>query len=357
MLDDAFPYELTEDEIRQIDNIENMMIESEVTDTWSVSRIKTALSCPLRFHLHYNYGLKIQKPSRSMVHGNIAHKALAAYRKNLWQTRRPNAHVMYATLEEVFDNEAAADISKVTSNAKEKNGMKISIQQQLEKFHEKMQGTHGSIPLTFFDKPTKTEFAAVEIESKIPIIDIFSQERDLVSHKKLHIIIDDISKNSKYGVGVWDHKFVSKQWSKFQIITDIQLIAYAYAFRYMAMNGYFPEIKDADINFTEDCVGFNLIYKTKEPKVSIKNHQVEDWQIKQLFDIIRHLEHMESNNLYHPSFIYEHYRCCNGCPFNIGIVGTDSFNPQMSICMQYSRGASKDDLIEIANKINAINKE
>lgn len=336
---------LTDKELAEIHLAEKTILEDKKRDSVSVSEIGTFLKCPLRHKFKYIYNINLEETSKSLLFGSFIHEPIAEYYKEIWKSGNQNVNILFAGLENVFKNNDA-EIEKITKDSKEKHKFKTNGLACLEAFHKKMKGKYSSVPITYKPKYSTKETPAVELEIKIPIINIFSKQKEKISNCQLHGYIDLISQNEKHGLTIWDHKTAQRKWPQFQIKTDIQLAAYAYMFRYEAENGHFPDT----INCTEDHCGYNFIFKTKEPQVSVNVVRIEKWRIQLLFDIIKQIEKAKEINLDYPTFNYDYYKACAGCPYHSTSV-SKIFNSKKSICYQHLKGATKDNLLDLAQEI------
>jgi hypothetical protein len=318
----------------------------------SVSRVKTFLSCPKKYMFHYKWGINIKRPAKALVFGDLIHKPMEAFYKGLYDDPKPNPALLYVTFDKEFEKQASI-IEQIMPKEKDRDVFRAHGLLCLEKFASRMKGVYKSIPVKYKPSHTKNVFVpSTELEAKIPIIDVFSNHGDLVTKKKLLVYIDLVSQNEKFGLVIWDHKTAARTWTTFKKETDIQLPAYAYTFRHLLAEGHFPEIEETQ----EDRVGYNFIYKTKDPKVQIHTQEIEDWRIKTFFHILRKIDQAIEMDYFPPTLNHESFTACNGCPYAIPEPQSNVFKPKESICYQHMRGAKQADCHNIFNNIKRKNK-
>lgn len=344
---------ITEQEAKTIEKAEELIYEDRARDFFSVSELNTFMVCPLKHRIKYEYGIKLEDISKSLVFGDLVHKAIAQYYKLAWKNQSQNLNVLLASFEEELVK-SSETLDKVTETDKEKQSFKLSGLSCLSEFHKRVRvDSIKSNPLTYQPKGLDKEIPAVELELKVPIVNLFSEEKEKITDLYMLSYIDLISESKGKHVTIWDHKTAQREWPTFKIETDIQLPAYAYAFRYELLNGRFAKHSgqmDLERFYKEDKCGYHFIFKGKEPKVKVTSSPIEDWRIQLFFEIIKRFIKAKEQDTCIPTFNYDYYKGCGNCPFHIP-CGKRYFNKDKSLCYQYLRGAKKDDLHQLAKEI------
>jgi hypothetical protein len=340
--------ELTPQDLRIIDKAEDLVYEKRTRNFFSVSELNTFLVCPVKHRIKYEYGIKLEDTSKSLVFGDLLHKSIAQYYKSMWKVKTPNLNILLTTFEEeTAKSEELLD--RLMDSDKAKQSFKMNGLSCLNAFHKKVR-TSKTTPLEYIVEGSTSRIPSVELELKVPIINIFSEEKEKITDLYMLSYIDLIARSGNE-ITIWDHKTTQREWSKFKIKTDIQLPAYAYAFRYELMNGRF---ESKNLFYQEDSCGYHFILKTKEPKIKIVTSSVEDWRIKLFYELVKQFTKAKEQGICYPTFNYEYYKGCNTCPFHIP-NGEEFFNEKRSLCHCYLKGANRDDLYQVAEHIKQSN--
>jgi len=300
-------------------------------DYYSVSSITTAMDCLLKHWFKYNLHLQ-RDDSVHLTLGRCIHNAIAFYHEKIITNKLTEPQI--ASVFQIFDEsweKSIAEGNEVGKDSKEQEYFYHLGLLLIDRYLRGRSKIQDSKVLMYKDANMLNAKPAIELEFRVPIVDLKTGKS--IIDKDLYGFIDLIEYDKKYGISIWDHKTASRDYSRFKILTDIQLPLYAYVFRYLCSVGAFPELP---ANTREDGVGFNIMMKpNRNVRIVGIDHSkiltakfkkthiiISDAELTGLFNIIKSVHHHIKEGEPYPSWGSD---CSWKCPWN-------------AECIQYRNG-------------------
>ena len=255
-------------------------IRTGLFDYISPTRLNTWLSCPLKFKLRYVHGIK-QPTSPSLFLGKRVHDALEFF----YRHRQDGQHVSAAEVSQHIVEtwaEAASDEDMHFESCDDENALR--------------QQTVGLVR-TYLDGRESDEGFPIAVESPLecPLVDPDTgDDLGIALFGFVDLILEDGS-----GPVIVDFKTSARSSAPLDIVHEIQLSCYAYAFRQV-------------FGQTEQELQIRSLIKTKTPKIETHRYPARNGtHFRRLFAVIRaYLDDLHSNR-----FVYRPSWMCSMCDF------------------------------------------
>lgn len=222
----------------------------------SASSITTYTGCPHKWDLQYNLKKTFPSKSPSVYFGSCIHKALEAFHKSAFINL-----LTLAELQGIFDTEFEREtfFNENIEWASEKDKTKM-----IKQAHEILSDyfyihKKDPVPLEYIVPATGEKVSCIEMMFKVPITN-----RDGSINPDIAYLgyIDKITRDQEGKIVIVDYKTAARRYENWKVTTDLQLIIYAYAFRYFLQNRIFPEL---DIE-KESYVQYEVLLKNLSKK-------------------------------------------------------------------------------------------
>lgn len=324
--------------------------------TWSVSRLKSYMSCPRKYFFKYKLFLPEDKKFY-LTRGIIFHSIIAKYLTSLYENNRRAKLFTMSSSKDELDNyiEAISKEFEIKKNEGEpvsdakhtEKSVLLLVQNAFDNFYSTINELSKFKVLSFKEPGTKDVKPAVELEFKIPLVDLDTMNQIQDADINLYGFIDLISYDNINNLSVRDHKLHSKRYSPFELNVDLQLIVYGYVFKFLHKMDAFPELKDSLPE--ELTVGLNsfLISKGISTNLEFCNIKLNNAKINQALKTIIQIVKSESEANFYPIFSDQ----CNWlCPYS-------------DICLKIQNGEQNINELQPVQKnslgsiIENINKE
>ena len=241
--------------------------------TISNSRANTLLECSLKHFMIYCEGMRIDKDVVGINLGKSGHMALEYYHKgpdNIPSTIRH--HNAIECFENIWKNVDSLDLATSQAGRTTTADNKIIASNLIDQYitnHEKIAANDDYRLVQYQFPGQKDPYTTVEMPFRIPIIDLNTGATIVPDYDLIGVIdLIELYNNTAY---IMDHKFLAIKPKEFFFQNDIQLVLYAYAFRFLAKNRVFLGITDE----TPSLVGFNWLLKPYKGWGGRKNPKYE----------------------------------------------------------------------------------
>jgi putative RecB family exonuclease len=235
-----------------------MTTELKMGKHLSVTQLKMYLRCPLQYKFRYIDELKIP-PSSEITLGKSIHTTLEENYKQKINTRQ-NLSLEYIT--DVFSDIWERSIKDTFFSEDEKPGkIKDEGIKLVKTYHENI--------------APNIQPAYVEREFNLPLAGLDYTLKGFID------LIDE------HGV-IIDHKTTKRLMQENVVVNDLQLTAYAFAYRLLEKR-------------QEKGLRFDVMVRTKQPKIQQITTTRSEHDINRLFRIIKHVSKAIESELFYPN--------------------------------------------------------
>jgi hypothetical protein len=262
--------------------------------TWSPTSTKTFLGCRLRYFFQYvkNWRITVRSPAFSI--GTSFHAA--AEKLNVLEAL--DKDIDTADLFEEFDRVWLSEIKDMKEGVeyKDQSELDVSRQKGLDLLEKHVDSTirKSYKPLLYTPPFSDVQTPAVEVRVDVPLVNLYTGTPYTDKHRVTGFV-DAMAvahrATSHFDPGdlmVLDYKTSSREWNQFTVDTNIQLLMYAYAIRFILRNeNWFPGLNKTQ----EDLVGIVCLIKQK-PSGTDKWGKIKNYIIRITDDEIQYLERM-----------------------------------------------------------------
>jgi CRISPR/Cas system-associated exonuclease Cas4 (RecB family) len=277
------------------DELYDELTQKRGVRTWSPSSTKEFLSCRLKHYFKYVKGWRIRERSAALSLGTSFHAAA----EKLNRLQALNQEFTTADLFEEFDRSWAQEISMMEEGSDYKTQGELDLNRQkgldlIEKhFNSRIRKSYS--PVLYVPPFSVQQAPAVELKVDVPFVHMRTGR--LINDKyRITGFIDVVSvaekSTSHFDPGdlmVLDYKTLGREWDQFTIDTNLQLLMYAYAMRFILRNeNWFPHLKKDQ----EDLVGIVCLLKQRESKKSEKWGKIKNYIIRITDGEIDYLERL-----------------------------------------------------------------
>jgi len=251
--------------------------------TWSPSSLKVFLGCRFKYFLQYVKGWKITIRSPSLSLGTAFHAAAEKLNQQEALGKRTRKNELFSEFDLVWSEDTKDMVEGIhykTANDLVK-GRQIGLDLVEKHFNSRIR---KSMSPTLYTPPyAQIQTPAVELQIDVPLVNMRTGKLYRDDH---HItgFIDVVSIANKTtshfdenSLMVIDYKTAAREWNQFSVDTNLQLLMYAYAMRYILRNEnlFSHLIKDQ-----EDLVGIVCLVKQKENRKSEKYGKIRNYMIR-----------------------------------------------------------------------------
>lgn len=217
----------------------------------SASSITEYTGCSHKWRLHYKERITFPIHSPSLFFGSAIHKTLEEFHKT--------SHIKKMSLKEIIESfkrkfDLEIFYGEVEwSTDKEKDKLIKLAGELLTDYYKVHQDDPP--PLSFAPKEGE-EVYCVELQFRVPI---FTSDGKMRRDYCFLGFIDKIAIYPNNTIAIVDYKTSRYKYTDWKVSTDLQLVLYSYAFRYMLSKGFFPQLAGRT---KEDYVSYDVLIKT-----------------------------------------------------------------------------------------------
>lgn len=234
--------------------------------TISVSKIMCLMQCRQKYY--FKYELKIKEELKYwLTRGVIFHSLTEEFLYN--QDKELDYFVEKGKL--LFD-EADKDNLLTLPKYLKKDQVLNHILGGFSSYYKHVKDINGVNTFEYYDG--KNAKQSIELEFRIPFYDVKTMKPIPGIEYDLHGFIDLISFDSHNGYSIRDHKLHKNEYTDFQVETNLQLALYAYAFKFLYLQGCFEELTKKNKIITR--AGFNSVKIGKECLLTPINYDIDD---------------------------------------------------------------------------------
>jgi len=321
---------------KDLANIEAKVYEKDKVPYFSNSRLETINQCSLKYYFNYVRKLRfdVKDPARCL--GSVIHKVFEFYFKSVWAGKEVDSNDCHFLFDQLWTAEEAEIMKHRKDLDKDKCSKSKYMGIKLVSEYYKYLRAHPKVPITYIMPITKNKIPAVELEVRVPIINLKTGK--LISDKYELLGHIDLIATSKQGITIEDHKTASRKYSNFKCKTSLQLLIYSYFYRYLQREKLLESLDGKELKPKESLVGFNVMLKGKIPSIEALFSKVGDGDLDRLYYVIENAIRLIENKIYLPS----NSQVCNMCDYNMF---------KESICLDWQKDMTVlDDPIKF-NKI------
>lgn len=314
--------------------------------TVSVTKLSTLMMCPRKFYYKYILGMQEEK-KYYLTRGAIFHEVIASYLLDREKNPKFFSDMVSAKFAEArLRGEPTSDFKTSESS------VMATVEKAVTAYRAEVESLNKFYPLIM--SVNNEEKPAVEMEFRIPFVDLRTMKPIEGLDVDLYGFIDLISYDTRNSMSIRDHKLHSKEYDPFIVKTDIQLGLYAYAFMYLLKMGFFPSVKKID-EIEHINTGFNsfLIKRNKDKDIefSYVNHKITIEEIMQRVKLVSDMVFNMQNMRFTPCY-GEHcnFRCSLNEPCLADTRGQDIsgfINPMMAEAHKANESRAKSILDEL----------
>lgn len=255
-----------------------MQILQEQKPHFSLSQMRTMLSCPYKYYLKYIEQRNWDYVPSAVMFGGVMHEVLAEFNCSLMNGNKMDKQALINNFKKVFAFNADDDTVLFKNNA-EPNHLFEKGQKLLKLYVQKFSNM----------KPSE-----VETEFRLPIID--SETGEIASYDivgKMDLITDET---------MYEIKTSGRRMSTKKVESNLQLLLYGWAYRQI----YGQEPKELGI--------INLV-KTKKPKIQVLKTKLNDHKQKVLISVIFKLIKAIGKEEFYPNLMTAYG--CDYCTYSM----------------------------------------
>jgi len=272
---------------------------------YSFSSLSTYTQCSLKYYFNYVLNINFEEQTPALFLGSLCHEMFEHHYRNDCKTTREE-------IKNLFLNRFDAGIiledvqGSFPKQIEYNRDMGLRV---IDQFFDNPDVSKVK-PLVFKNKDGKEE-PAIEMYFRIPMIDLKTGEDFGI---ELSGIIDVVDGKGRK-IRIKDHKTSSKEYSDFFIETSLQLTMYAYAIRYLAMEGKLKSKAKKEHN-----VGYNMFMKPKNQNAAIYiERKIEEEDLQNMYRTINNVHKGIQNEIFIPAN-NDACEAFQGCPY-MGICG------------------------------------